>query len=159
MSPVVFRCRGEDTLSRAAQLMWEHDCGCVPVVDWLDRAIGVITDRDVCMAAYTQGKALSEIPVSTACSRDVKACFADDSLEKAEQLMIEQQVRRLPVTNDESHLVGLLSLSDLARHVRFVSPAKGNGLGIGALSRVVEAVSRARAAVALPSVQAPQPHP
>jgi CBS-domain-containing membrane protein len=61
-------CRAEDTLSRAAQLMWEHDCGCVPVIgtNGDGRLVGIITDRDIAMAAYTQGWPQSAIPVSTA---------------------------------------------------------------------------------------------
>src|SRR5690606_28351921 len=54
-------CGPRDDLNRAAQIMWDHDCGVVPVVDSERRPIGMVTDRDVCMAAYTQGKPLSAI--------------------------------------------------------------------------------------------------
>ena len=53
-------------------------------------------------------------------------------------------MRRLPVTDDGGRLVGVISLSDLAKHAHFVSPAKEDGTGVGALARVMEAVSRAR---------------
>ena len=46
----------EDSLASAARRMWDRDCGCLPVVDTHHRVVGMITDRDVCMAAYTTGK-------------------------------------------------------------------------------------------------------
>src|SRR5262245_6101900 len=58
MSTDLETCRADDTLDRAARLMWEHDCGVVPVVDHEGTAVGMITDRDICMAAYTQGRPL-----------------------------------------------------------------------------------------------------
>jgi CBS domain-containing protein len=59
MSQDVATCREDDSLDRAAQLMWDRDVGSVPVVDGEGRPLGMITDRDICMAAYTQGEALS----------------------------------------------------------------------------------------------------
>ena len=66
MSRDVKTCQATEMLNRAAQLMWENDCGCVPVVDEDGRAVGMITDRDVCMAAYTQGRLLDALPVASA---------------------------------------------------------------------------------------------
>jgi CBS domain-containing protein len=51
-------CGTMDNLERAAQIMWENDCGVVPVVDGSERVVGMVTDRDICMAAYTQGQPL-----------------------------------------------------------------------------------------------------
>jgi Mg/Co/Ni transporter MgtE len=63
MTTAVRSCTTGDNLQRAAQIMWESDCGVVPVVDRDGRLVGMITDRDICMAAYTQGKPLSHIGV------------------------------------------------------------------------------------------------
>lgn len=144
MSAVPSTCHPSDSLNRAAQLMWENDCGCVPVVDHLDHVVGIITDRDICMGAYTQGQALSEISVSNVCTHDVKTCSQTDSIDKAEGLMVKHQVRRLPVTDADGHVVGVLSLSDLARHLQLVTHEKSNGTSARALSLVMEAVSRWR---------------
>jgi CBS-domain-containing membrane protein len=95
--------------------MWENDCGCVPVVDAAGRVVGMLTDRDVCMAAYTQGRPLAEIPVSSAMSRSVVACGPDDTIATAEQRMRQHRVRRLAVVDDEGRIAGILSLSDIAR--------------------------------------------
>jgi CBS-domain-containing membrane protein len=108
--------RPDQSLDDAAQVMWERDCGCVPVVseDGTGRVVAMVTDRDVCMAAWTQGKGLREIPVRAAMSKGVTACSPTDSVEDAEAMLRKAQVRRLPVVDDAGQLVGIVSLSDLA---------------------------------------------
>jgi len=109
-----------DTLNRAAQLMWDYDCGCVPVIsaDGDGALVGIITDRDLAMAAYTQGTPLNAIPVTTAMSRKVITCRVQDGISQAEALMRDNRVRRLPVLDKSGHLVGMLSLSDVAREAQ-----------------------------------------
>jgi len=108
-------CRPEDTGNCAAKIMWERDCGFVPIVDEDSKVVGVVTDRDLCMAAYTQGKHIQEIPVSGVMSKKIYACRPEDALTEAEKMMRERQVRRLPVTDAEGRLKGILSLSDITR--------------------------------------------
>jgi len=114
MNREVKTCGPKDSLNKAAQIMWDQPCGAVPVVDDQDRLVGFLTDRDICMAAYTQGKALEELRVETAMARKVAFCSADDDLGSAAQLMRQNRTRRLPVVNRDGTLVGLLSLDDLA---------------------------------------------
>ena len=114
--PVVV-CPNDTTLDHAARLMWEQDCGIMPVVDEDGRLVGVVTDRDICMSAYTQGLPLNAILVTTAMARTVVAGHEDDSVESAEQLMQDNQIRRLPVVDGEGRPVGMVSLNDLARLV------------------------------------------
>lgn len=118
-------CAPEDTLARAAQLMWEKDLGCLPVCDAARKVIAMITDRDVAMAAFTQWKHVAEASVESAMSRGVHTCSPDDELGHAEELMRQYRVRRLPVVDAQGTLVGLLSLGDIARYVR--QHARGNG--------------------------------
>ncbi len=118
MNREVRACFVTDSMNQAAQIMWENDCGCVPVVDAESHVVGIVTDRDVCMAAYTQGRPLAEILVGTAASTKVVTVGEEDSLHQAELLMHDAQVRRLPVVDANQHLVGILSISDLARHAR-----------------------------------------
>jgi CBS domain-containing protein len=115
MTQSVETCRPDDALNRAAQMMWDGDCGCVPVVDEAMRVVGMITDRDICMATYTRGLPLNAMSVRSAMSAAVHVCGADDPLRAAENTMRTQQLRRLPVLDVEARLVGVLSLSDLAR--------------------------------------------
>src|SRR5687767_12489389 len=74
MTTEVTTCSADDPLQRPAQLMWESDRGFLPVVDSERRVIGVITDRDICMAAYTKGVPLGGASVSSAMSPDVYSC-------------------------------------------------------------------------------------
>jgi CBS domain-containing protein len=111
-----------DTMSAAAKLMWDHDIGCVPVVDHENRVIAMLTDRDICMAAYLKNRTLTDMTVAEAMSKDLCACRRNDDVEKAEKLMQEAQVRRLPVMDREGHLVGILSLNDLAREAAREKP-------------------------------------
>jgi CBS domain-containing protein len=115
MSHPVITCPVQAQLDQAARLMWEFDCGTIPVLDDDGRLAGIVTDRDICMAAYTQGKPLHEIPVTTAMARSVIAVYEHDSVEAVERLMQENQIRRLPVLDAEGHPTGIVSLNDLAR--------------------------------------------
>jgi len=114
MNRNVKACRLQDSLNKAAQIMWEEPCGAVPVVDEQSRPVGFLTDRDICMAAYTQGKPLEALRVEMAMSRKVVLCRAEDDLGSAAQLMQQNRTRRIPVINPDGTLVGLLSLDDLA---------------------------------------------
>ncbi len=115
MTRHVMTCAPEDPLNRAAELMWNYDCGCVPVVDGERRVVGILTDRDVCMAAWTQGRPIQEIEVRAAMANEVYACLSDDTIAEAEEIMRQHRVRRLPVVDVEGRLVGIVSLNDIAR--------------------------------------------
>jgi CBS-domain-containing membrane protein len=107
----------DQSLNDAARILWERDCGCLPVVcdDASRRVVAMLTDRDICMAAYLRGRPLAELPVHGAMSHELHACSPEDSIEEAEALMRRAQVRRLPVVDASGQLVGIVSLSDLAR--------------------------------------------
>ena len=115
MSKPVITCPGSGTLDDAARLMWEFDCGIVPIVDDDGRLVGVVTDRDICMAAYTQGRLLRDIPVTVAMASRVLAVHAEDVVESAELLMHDNQVRRVPVIDSDGRPIGIVSMNDLAR--------------------------------------------
>ena len=109
-------CAPEDSLNRAAQIMWEHDCGFVPVVGMDGHLSGIVTDRDICMAAYTRGQQLSAMSVASVMSKRVYSCSPEHSVGYAARLMALKQIRRLAVV-DAGTLVGVLALSDIAREV------------------------------------------
>jgi len=114
MNPQVLACRPHDSLNQAAQLMWEHRCGGVPVVNETNYPVGFLTDRDICMAAYTKGTPIKEILVDQAMAHEVVTCKPDDKLISAAELMRQHGKRRLVVVNPMGRLAGLLSLDDLA---------------------------------------------
>ena len=115
MSLDVTTCRTTDSLNRAAQIMWERRCGSVPVVDESDRVVGMITDRDVSMAAYTQGRRLDDIAVTLVMSHPVWTSPPTATAEEAEGLMMAHGVHRLVVLDAERRLAGIVSLDDIAR--------------------------------------------
>jgi CBS domain-containing protein len=116
MTKQIKSCGPDDTLERAAQLMWDNDCGCLPVCTVEgNRVLAVVTDRDICMSALFQGRALREMRVSDAMARVLKACRPTDSLAEAEKIMTEARIRRLPVIDDKGSLVGMITLGDLAQ--------------------------------------------
>jgi CBS domain-containing protein len=115
MSREVRTVRMVDRLDAAARTMWEHDCGIVPVVDGNQAVVGVLTDRDLCMAGYTQGKLLGEIPVTAVMARTVRTCRPDDAIATALATMQQHQLHRLPVVDARGVAVGVLAMNDLVR--------------------------------------------
>jgi len=137
MTRDVASCRETDALAEAARLMAELDCGCIPVTaDAVSRkVIGIVTDRDICLASYRTGKPLSELRVRDAMATPVRTCAADASAAEAEYVMRDAQVRRLPVVDERGALVGIVSLADLAReaeHERRLSNPPLSRIEIGA---------------------------
>jgi CBS domain-containing protein len=144
MNRTVATCRPGDSLSAAASQMWESDIGCLVVVGDDGKVAGMITDRDACMAAYTQGRPLHESPVSVAMSREVYACAPDDSIIEAEEVMRSRKVRRLPVLDAEARLVGIVSLNDLALESERESGRKGREVSGQEVSATLAAICAPR---------------
>jgi CBS domain-containing protein len=103
----------DDTLRHAAQMMKECDCGVLPVAEG-DRLVGMLTDRDIAVRGIAAGKG-PDAKVREAMTEEVLYCFDDEDLSHVCQNMAEIQVRRLPVMNRDKRLVGIVSLSDLAK--------------------------------------------
>lgn len=144
-------CRAEESLATAARVLWEQDCGVVPVVDAAGRPVGIVTDRDACMASYTQGKALAEIPVRIAMSPLVATCAAEEPVTKALAAMRDRKVRRLPVVDRAGAVCGILSINDCVRAAASGSLAVGD---VVATLAAIGAGRQAPAAVAPPGAAA-----
>ena len=115
MTTEVLTVNDDQTLNEAAQIMWEHDCGSVPVVSAENgNLVGMVTDRDIAMASYTRGACLFDIPVSAACSKNAIFVSVDDQIGNVEQCMQSNQIRRVPVVDENAKLVGIVSLNDIA---------------------------------------------
>ncbi len=115
MTRAVATCGAHESLNRAAQLMWDTDCGAVPIVDDEGRLVGMLTDRDICMAAYTRGLPLTEVSVGSVMSTTLHSCKPGDSLRSLMDAMTTHRVRRVPVIDHDGRLVGIVSLADVAR--------------------------------------------
>lgn len=113
MSGPVATCRPDTDLAAVAKLMWDHDCGVVPVVDASRRVMGVITDRDICIAATTRRLLPEQIHAEEAMTRPVHTCRPGDPVNAVLDMMKQFQVRRLPVTDDDGALQGIMSMNDI----------------------------------------------
>ena len=138
MHQPVVTCNADDHLHTAAGLMWERDCGALPVVEADGRVIAMITDRDICIAAYTKALPLNAILVSSAMSHQLFTCHPEDSVSAAEKRMGEKQVRRLPVVDAAGRLVGILTLNDLAREAAKFSGARDQGANLALVRTLTE---------------------
>lgn len=109
-------CLPTTKLDEIAKLMADHDCGEVPVVRSKDNPelVGVITDCDICCRAVAQGKAPSTTPASDVMSSPVFTISSDCDLAKSCKTFEEKEVRRLPVVDKKNHVIGILSLADIA---------------------------------------------
>ena len=106
-------CSPSDLLSEAAAAMWENDCGVLPVVDEEGRAVGMITDRDICMATTFKGSSPTELHVSDIGYRAPYSCHPDDPVAEAINIMRDAQVHRIPVVDDDNRVQGILSTNDV----------------------------------------------
>jgi CBS domain-containing protein len=101
-----------DSLASAAKSMWENDCGILPIIKE-GRVVGVVTDRDICMATAIRNRPESAISVEEVMTRAIFSVMPEDDVHTALQLMQEHKVRRLPVMNAEGELKGMLSMNDV----------------------------------------------
>ena len=113
MTRRVVAARADTELAHVARLMWDNDCGAVPVVDAEDKVVGILTDRDVCMGAHFTGKALREQRASGCMAGEVLTCRPGDEVLAVVGAMAKRRVRRIPVTDETGRLVGLVSVGDL----------------------------------------------
>jgi CBS domain-containing protein len=118
MNRAVASCRPDASLAAATALMWDHNCGQLPVVDDDGKVSAVITDRDICIALGTRNQRACELKVRDVTCRAAVVCHADDHLRSALKIMAAERVRRLPVVDHEGALVGVLSLDDVTLQAR-----------------------------------------
>ena len=139
-----------ESLAEAAREMWENDCGALPVVKDGRKVVGMITDRDICMASFTQWAHLSDALVSGAMSQSLCACSPDDPISTAEELMRQSQVRRVAVIDGAGALVGLISIGDIARYVRSHTSRGAMSLAQAEVADTVAAICEPRFASIAP---------
>lgn len=108
-------CQPHSDLAAVTQIMWEHDCGFVPVVDASGHVAGILTDRDICVASATRRLLPEHISADQVMSRPVHACLPNDDVREALAAMKQHRIHRLPVIDDHGRLQGVLSLNDIVR--------------------------------------------
>jgi len=113
MTPEAKACWITESLTDAAKAMWENDCGILPVIKDGRKVVGLITDRDICMATAIRESNPSSISVEEVMSGEVYAAGLEDDIHQALETMQERKVRRLPVVDPEGELKGILSMNDI----------------------------------------------
>jgi len=125
-SPV--SCTSGTNLGAAVEMLWERNCGILPIVDTDSKVVGVITDRDLCVALGTRNRLAGQVTVGEVASGEVHSCRAADDIHTALQTMADHRVRRLPVVNDEGVLEGILSMDNVVLHAESASSGRGADL-------------------------------
>ena len=113
MTSDVKSCHPEASLAAVATMMWEHDIGALPVINEAGKVLGMITDRDIAIAAATQGHPATEIPVQDVISGRLYPCHPNDNVHTALKVMRHEKIHRLPVVNEDGILQGILSMNDV----------------------------------------------
>ena len=109
----MYGCCGPDTnLATAARLVSGSACGALLVLNVESQVLGMITDRDICMAAATKKKPPSEITVWETTSRKACTCRPSDDVHTALSIMKRERVRRLPVVDEEGLFQGIIAMKD-----------------------------------------------
>jgi CBS domain-containing protein len=116
MTQAAVCCRPETNVGRAVELLWERNVGMLPVVDGSGKLMGIVTDRDLCIAMGTRNRLPGDLTVGEIAIQKVFTCKPDDDVHEALSIMSAKQIRRLPVVNREGVPVGILSLDDLVVH-------------------------------------------
>jgi len=144
MTKNICSCRVDTNLVEAARQLWDSDCGSLPVVDGRGRVLGMITDRDICMAGMTTGKPLGALWAGAAMAKDVVTTRPTESVHEAEMRMRARSVRRLPVIDDQDRLVGMLSCNDLVQWVDAGKAAGATERDSSHLLRTLATIGRTR---------------
>jgi len=108
-----YYCSPDANLGVATELMWKGNCGFLPVVGEGEKVLGVVTDRDICVALATRNCLAGELAVAEVMSRSVCSCKPEDDIHMALRTMREGHVRRLPVITKAGALVGVISIDDV----------------------------------------------
>jgi CBS domain-containing protein len=129
-----------ESLADAAKLMWENDCGVLPIIKDGRKVIGMITDRDICMAVAMRDKNPSGVSVEEVMTGKVYSVNPEDQVDHALQAMQEHKVHRLPVVNHEGELEGILSMNDIVLNAKSADGAVSESPNYGDVVKTYQAI-------------------
>lgn len=137
MTPNPASATPDRTAREAAILMRERDCGSIPIVEssTSNRLVGTVTDRDLAIRGLAAGLG-PDTALRDLMTYEPVTCVPEDEIEDLRQVMIEQQVRRVPVVDVDGLLVGIVAQADIAREDGAASDRE--------VGRIVEAISEPR---------------
>lgn len=135
-------CQAETNLASATELLWNASCGFLPVQSAEGQVIGVITDRDICIALGTRNLPASEVTVAEVMSDRLHSCAPDDDVRVALHTMGEARVHRLPVMAPNGTLVGILSMDDILFRSEPRKPGKEPELSLDEVVSTLRSIAR-----------------
>jgi CBS domain-containing protein len=144
MTGTPYYCQLDTNLGSATELMWTGNCGFLPVMGPEGKTVGVVTDRDICIALGTRNRLPGDITVREVMSDRLFACSTDDDVHIALQLMQDGGVRRLPVIGKNGTLVGVISMDDLLQRGEAPSIGKRPELSSEEVIRTYRAIDQHR---------------
>ncbi|HKP76852.1 MAG TPA: CBS domain-containing protein [Longimicrobiaceae bacterium] len=109
----------DSTLADAAMKMRDLNVGIIPVVDseQTRRLRGVVTDRDLAIRAVAEGMDARSTRVQEVMTTEVESCNKNDSVGDILRVMEREQVRRVPITDRDGRLVGIVAQADVVRDI------------------------------------------
>jgi CBS domain-containing protein len=121
-------------------IMEKFDCGVVPILNQQDKVIGMITDRDICLALGPRPIPAAGIAITDVMSKRVYACGPDEEISAALETMKKKKVRRLPVIDGLGKLVGILSMDDIVLRAEPEKAEEKLDLGYGRAVKTLKAI-------------------
>ncbi len=144
------QCCGPDTnLAAAAKMMWDSDCGALPVLNVQGHVMSMITDRDICMATATKNRAPAEITVWETVSGKAHTCQMSDDVHTALDIMKRERVRRLPVVDEDGVLQGIVAINDFILLAGEAKAGKAPAISYEDVMRTLKAISTHRILVGI----------
>jgi CBS domain-containing protein len=152
----VTTCQPETNLAAASALLWEKDCGALPVLNEMGELAGIVTDRDICIALGTRNRLPSEVTVREVMVTGTFICRSSDDIRSALQIMREAKVRRLPVVRENGVLEGIVSVSDIILNARrgFVMAGSTTGVSNTDLVPALQAICSRASRISIQSAAA-----
>jgi CBS domain-containing protein len=142
--------RPETNLAAAGALMWQNDCGALPVVSDGRKVTGILTDRDICIALATRDRRSSQLTAGEVATQQAIVCKPEDEIHAAITTMRNERIRRLPVVNDEGGLEGIVSIDDIVLRAKKADGKKKPGVSYGDVVETLQAIYEHRRAVRQP---------
>jgi CBS-domain-containing membrane protein len=111
-------CRSDDSLQHVAEVMWKHNCDYLLVVDTEGRPTGMITDRELCVAAREQDKPLAQIMVSSVAAKTEFCAQRARSARTMQHLKLQRNAHKVPILDDRGCLISVVSEDSLVGYIR-----------------------------------------